>query len=749
VSFKEITEILDELDAKLVVLLCHHNADPDAICSAYAFASLLKHFRQNLEVEVGAAQGISRLAKHLLKHLPIEVKMQPHVENADAIVLLDTNTVQQLNNLAEKVKASKAPIIVIDHHAAHPETEKLAKLCITNEEASSTCEIVYSFFKQTDVKPGENEAKALFLGIASDTRHFIIANSSTLKTVAELIDAGVNAQETLPLLSLPMEFSERVARLKASRRTKLIKINEWIIAFSHVSAYQASAARAIIELGAHVAVVAGQKNENLEISLRSTREFYKKTGIHLGRDIAKPLGEYLHGMGGGHCLSPNSLVILKNGEIKPLREVKIGDKVASYNLTTLENSNSICTQRFRNDSYEEVLVIKTSYNFEVKASPDHRFFTLSKLDIVEKGATELKVGDYVMGVERLSVEGSPQRLPRVIDVYKAGLTKGHHIKNVRVPMFLTPEVARFLGYFVGDGSVYNHDVVELKEERKEVAEYYASLGELLFNCSAVISRVPKKSCWRTRFYSSVLGAFFERCKPMILELICKSEDNVVLEFLRGLTDAEGTVDPHGVSIATSDENLMLKVQLLLLRLGIHGTLTEKHKQNYKEQYAISITGIDLSRFVEIINFKALDKRRKVKCIALKVKKIKIIPVKETALARVINETNSKHVNLRRTMHFAGRFLSLNDWMKTKPYVENQTLKRQVDGLFRFRWLKIRSINKEKNVNVLEDITTTEGNYITSGVVVHNSTAAGVNGLGDVEAGFKRCLRLLRKKLVNP
>jgi nanoRNase/pAp phosphatase (c-di-AMP/oligoRNAs hydrolase) len=228
------------------------------------------------------------------------VKAQPNVEKADAIVLLDTNTIQQLNNLAEKVKNSKAPIIVIDHHAAHPETEQIAKLCITNEEASSTCEIIYNFFKEMNIKANENEAKALFLGITFDTRHFVLANSSTLKTVSELIDVGVNAQEALSMLSLPMDFSERVARLKACRRAKFFKIGEWIIAISHVSAYQASAARAIVDLGAHVAAVAGQKNDNIETSLRCTREFHEKTGIHLGKDIAKPLGEYLHGMGGGH-----------------------------------------------------------------------------------------------------------------------------------------------------------------------------------------------------------------------------------------------------------------------------------------------------------------------------------------------------------------------------------------------------------------------------------------------------------------
>jgi nanoRNase/pAp phosphatase (c-di-AMP/oligoRNAs hydrolase) len=98
-----------------------------------------------------------------------------------------------------------------------------------------------------------------------------------------------------------MDSSERIARLKACRRAKLVEIGDWIIALSHVSAYQASAARALIDLGAHASAVAGQRNGTIEVSLRCTREFHKETGVHLGRDIATPLGEYLKGMGGGHA----------------------------------------------------------------------------------------------------------------------------------------------------------------------------------------------------------------------------------------------------------------------------------------------------------------------------------------------------------------------------------------------------------------------------------------------------------------
>ena len=300
-TFTDITQILDEIRANFILLLCHHNADPDAVCSAYAFQSLLAKCRPTIITEIGTGQGISRLTKHILKHLPISVNLQPDVEKADAIVLLDTNTTQQLGQLAQRVTKSRAPIIVVDHHAAHPQTEQIAKICITNEEASSTCEIVYNLYKELNMKPDLNEAKALFLGITFDTRHFVLANSSTFKTISELSIIGVNPQEELSSLALPMDFSERVARMKACRRAKLIKIQNWIIALSHVSAYQASAARALVDLGAHMAAVAGQKNDNIEISMRSTREFNLVTGIHLGRDIAKPLGDHLQGMGGGHA----------------------------------------------------------------------------------------------------------------------------------------------------------------------------------------------------------------------------------------------------------------------------------------------------------------------------------------------------------------------------------------------------------------------------------------------------------------
>jgi phosphoesterase RecJ-like protein len=300
-TIQTILETMHGAKANFVLLLCHQQSDPDALCSAFAFQGLLKRLIPSLVVEIGAGQGISRLSKHLLQHTAITVNSKPSVESADVLVLLDTNTVQQLGDLADAVGKSKAPIIVVDHHAPHPDTLDKAKVAIIREESSSTCEVVYDFFKQLNLLPSHEEAQALFLGIAFDSRHFALSNASTLKTTAELCDLGVDPQKTLALLALPMEHSERIARIKACRRAKLVKIDDWIIALSHVSAYEASAARALVDLGAHAAAVAGKRDANVEISFRCTREFIQGTGIHLGRDIAKPVGEQMDGMGGGHA----------------------------------------------------------------------------------------------------------------------------------------------------------------------------------------------------------------------------------------------------------------------------------------------------------------------------------------------------------------------------------------------------------------------------------------------------------------
>ena len=302
-NFNDIIQFLKEQQATFVLLLCHKSADADAVCSAYAFQGLLKRFLPDLVVEIGAPQGINKPTKQLLESLPITVNLKPNIESASVIFLIDMNTIEQLDEVVDRLKASKAPMIIIDHHAPSPDTVQICKICIMNEQAAATCEIIYQMYQEVNIQLTLNEAKALFTGIAFDTRHFALGDSDTFRIAGGLVNAGVNAQEMLALFQNPIENSERLAKLKACKRAKIEKIGEWIITLSHVSAYEASAAKSLVDLGAHMAAVAGKKNGKLEVSLRCNRDFTEKTGIHLGKDIAMPLGEALGGVGGGHAMA--------------------------------------------------------------------------------------------------------------------------------------------------------------------------------------------------------------------------------------------------------------------------------------------------------------------------------------------------------------------------------------------------------------------------------------------------------------
>jgi nanoRNase/pAp phosphatase (c-di-AMP/oligoRNAs hydrolase) len=281
--------------------LCHQNADPDAIGSAFALQYLLQQLKPQLQIEI-AAPSINKIAKQILQEVGKDLSLthNPDLGKADIIFIVDTNTWQQLHPWTSSLDDIQTSIFVIDHHPVHPKIKANAYMFIVKDHYTSTCEIIFELLKQAKVTVPVQIAQLLFLGIAFDTKYFKIATASTFKAISELVEWGVQTQQALQLLAIPMDNSERIARLKAVQRLIMLKITEWIVAYSQVNAFQSSTARALLGLGAHLAIVYGENKDGYSISMRSTANFHQQTGIHLGTDVAQPLGETLNGMGGGH-----------------------------------------------------------------------------------------------------------------------------------------------------------------------------------------------------------------------------------------------------------------------------------------------------------------------------------------------------------------------------------------------------------------------------------------------------------------
>ncbi len=283
-----------------VLLLCHHNADPDSVCAAYAFKELVAALDPEVNADIVLTNGASRLSWRIMEKLGISVGEVSPSEHVDALVVLDTATLSQMADWGKAVASSEASRVFIDHHPPHPEIRSIASMFIVDEAASSTCEIVHRLFEGYDLSPSRDVANALLSGMAFDSRHFTIGTARTFRSVSRLLEVGSPLEEIVALLAPERERSESIARLKAAQRMQLHAIGGWTIATSHVSSYQASAARALLRLGADAVVVAGVDKGELRASMRATEEFYNETRIHLGRDVAQPLGEEYGGAGSGH-----------------------------------------------------------------------------------------------------------------------------------------------------------------------------------------------------------------------------------------------------------------------------------------------------------------------------------------------------------------------------------------------------------------------------------------------------------------
>lgn len=283
-----------------VLLFCHHNADPDSICAAYAVKELTETIKPMINVEIVLTEGASNLSKRVIKAIGIETMEMTSLEEVDALIVIDASTPTQLGMWGKEILSADAPKVFIDHHSPHHDITKLADVYIIEEKATSTCEIVYYLYRRFGLKPTTVAARALLVGIAYDSRHFSLGTAMTFRAASELLEIVGDLGEVLGLLALDMNRSERIARLKSAQRARIHYIEGWTMATSHVNSFQASAARGLISLGADVAVVAGGDRGFIKVSLRSTDEFHKETTIHLGRDLSSPLGDEFDGAGSGH-----------------------------------------------------------------------------------------------------------------------------------------------------------------------------------------------------------------------------------------------------------------------------------------------------------------------------------------------------------------------------------------------------------------------------------------------------------------
>ncbi len=292
----KLKRFLEGAKDRSFLLLCHHNADPDSLGSAIAFAIYLKSLGVE-KVRIGVAQSVSSYAKRLLTFSPVPVERDPVVKE-EVVVIFDTSSLEQL----EPIEIPKGKtVIVIDHHVEKEEPIR-ADVAVVDSSRTSTAEIVWELFKYLGFYD-ETAVRALLAGIVTDTASFRFANSKTFKAVSEMLERfplqmGEIFQLIAPVSDENIDQAKRMAMLKACQRLEIRKFKGYIIAVSRVSAYESLACKTFLQLGADIAIV-GSEKKGVRISARAKESLIKK-GLHLGR-IMEKVGQVIEGSGGGHA----------------------------------------------------------------------------------------------------------------------------------------------------------------------------------------------------------------------------------------------------------------------------------------------------------------------------------------------------------------------------------------------------------------------------------------------------------------
>lgn len=177
------------LQAQKILIIPHRNPDGDALGSISALTEYL--ISRGIEPEIFCNTEIQN-KYYFLPHLHL-IKNDPLIftdKEIDLVIVVDTGDLSHAG-VDKYLQDHPAKIVNIDHHQTNP---KYGHINMLHPKASSTTEIIYSFFRYNSISINHKIATSLLTGLISDTENFTNgATTSTAMSIAsELVRYGAN-----------------------------------------------------------------------------------------------------------------------------------------------------------------------------------------------------------------------------------------------------------------------------------------------------------------------------------------------------------------------------------------------------------------------------------------------------------------------------------------------------------------------------------------------------------------------------
>ena len=295
------------LKDKNVLITTHDSVDLDGVVSCYIFKSFFTNYFNNEASLIfpefsKSTRDFLKKVSQKFKELTFSFNDDFDISNIDVILVLDTNNLAQVSIFDKlNILNTNIPHIFIDHHFNLKKGYKnnLSSLNIINEDVSSTSEIIFELCEFFNFKLELPYKFLLISAILTDSGFFKYGNNDTIKRISRLLDEKLDFQEIISTLEFEKDISEKLARIKALQRLKVIRSKDWLIGMTHVGSFEARVATLLINTGFDVSIVYSEKKTTFRISTRAKKSVCLKAGLHLGK-ILQEVAEDCEGSGGGH-----------------------------------------------------------------------------------------------------------------------------------------------------------------------------------------------------------------------------------------------------------------------------------------------------------------------------------------------------------------------------------------------------------------------------------------------------------------
>lgn len=225
-SFKDFLR-----DKTRLCIIQAENPDGDSLGSAIALDYILQSSENTLYCPVDIPK--------YLRYYPDWSRVTNEFDyRADGYIIVDTAAEVLLSKLLEddaiRNSLYRKPVFVLDHHETEDDLSFPHEAII--EQLPACCDLIFKIACALDLEIPLPAADALYAGISSDTLGLVSASvtAETMRTMAELIDLGVNPAELEERRREFMKKSPRILDYKADLIKRIDYSLDGVLATVHI-----------------------------------------------------------------------------------------------------------------------------------------------------------------------------------------------------------------------------------------------------------------------------------------------------------------------------------------------------------------------------------------------------------------------------------------------------------------------------------------------------------------------------------